>query len=287
MATEIIERNETGCVYRNEDLRSKKFTGADLRGAVFENCTLGISATNKAVIFMISACLSLFAGYIAMLSGSVAQSLLTSDEPRLRLAGYVICGLFVVFIGVAIWTGLNNKSAKVAIGMVFLVITAGAVAYFADASATGIGTVYAVGALLLVYIMLIIGTVARATAGSLQSTLLFLVVAMGGGMFAKSLGGGVGTFIIAAATAIISKKALKSTDSSLVKTIALRISTSFGTSFKNANLTGASFKDMEVKNCDFNGAKLDNIIVDNVTETLCYYGSSGITLTGRNLNDNY
>lgn len=222
-----------------------------------------------------------------MLSGSVAQSLLTSEEPRLRLAGYIICGLFVVFIGVAVWTGLNNKSAKVAVVMIVLIIIVGAVAYFTDASATGIGTVYGVGALLLVIAMLIIGTVARATAGSLQSTVLFIIVAMGGGMFAKSLGGGVGTLIMATATAIISKKALKSADSSLVKTIALRISTSFGTSFKNADLTGASFKDMEVKNCDFNGARFGDITLDNVTETLCYYGRSGTTLTGRNLNNYY
>lgn len=277
----------SGMVFRNEDLRSKKFTGTNLRGAVFENCIFGINSSNRFIIFMISACLSLFAGYIAMLSGNVTQSLLTSDEQRLRLAGYAISGLFVVFIAVVLWSGLNYRSAKVAIGMIVLIIIVGAVAYFTDASATGIGTVYGVGALLLVIAMLIIGTVARATAGSLQSTVLFIIVAMGGGMFAKSLGGGVGTLIMALATAVISKKALKSDQDSLVKNLALRISTSFGTSFKNADLTGASFKDVEVKNCDFNRARLSNITLDNVKESLCYYGRSGATLTGRNFNNDY
>lgn len=269
----------SGTVFRNEDLRSKKFTGTDLRGAVFENCTFGISPSNRVVIFMIAAGLSLFAGYIAMLSGNVTQSLLTSDEQRLRFAGYAISGLFVVFIAVVLWSGLNFRSAKVAVGMIVLIIIVGAVAYFTDASATGIGTVYGVGALLLVIAMLIIGAVARATAGSLQSTILFIIVAMGGGMFAKSLGGGVGTLIMAIATAVISKKALKSDQDSLVKNLALRISTSFGTSFKNSDLTGASFKDVEVKNCDFNGARLSNITLDNVKESLCYYGQSGTSLT--------
>lgn len=268
-----------GIIFRDEDLRSIKFEGANLKNVVFEKCTVGISLSNRAIIFLIAACLSLFAGYIAMLSGAMTQVLLTSEVTRLQLAGYIICGLFIVFTAFAIWSGLNYKTARVAMVMLIVVIIVGMGSYIVDATAAGVGALYGLAALLLLFAMLVIGTVARATAGSLRSTIIFIIVALGGGIFAKSLGGGIGTLIMTIATAVISKRALSNPQDSLVKTIALRISTAFGTSFKNADLSGATFSNMEMKNCNFDGAKLDNIILKDVTETLCYYGSSAKTLT--------
>ena len=246
----------------------------DLTGAIFEKCTVGINPSNRVIIFIIAACLSLFAGYIAMLAGTTVQALLAAKEPRLRMAGFIICGLFLVFIAVAIWRGLHNTSLKVGAGMLVLIILIGLVSYFTEANAAGVGALYGLSSLLLVFAMLIIGAVARATAGTLQSTILFLLVALGGGMFAKSLGGGIGTLIMAIATAIISKKALANKKNSLVKYLALRISASFGTSFKNANLYGASFKNMAVNNCKFDGAVLENVKMINSTSSLCYYGTN-------------
>lgn len=271
--------NTTHSVFRNQDLRSKKFVNTNLKDAVFEKCNMGISPFNGVVIFIIAACLSLTAGYIAMLSGSAVQALLTAKEPRLQLAGYIICVLFLTSVAIAIGRGLNYSSARLALIMIGLVILIGLISYFTDAAGAGIGALYGVATLLLVFIMLLIGAIARATAGSLQSTLLFMIVAMGGGIFAKSLGGGIGTLIMTIATVVISKKALKSNKDSLIKNITLRISTAFGTSFKNTNLSGASFNDMVIKNSNFQGAQMDNIKLHNTTESLCYYGSSKNTLT--------
>lgn len=258
----------------NADLRSKNFDNLNLSQFVFENCKVGISLTNKVIIFFIAALLSLFAGYIAMKSGSLVQALIQAEKPRLQVAGYMICGFFLLVVIMAVWRGLNQSSVKLATTIIAFILLIGVIVFFVDGTAAGVGALYGVGAMLCVFIMLIVGAIARATAGSLQSTILFMIVAMGGGMFAKSIGGGVGTLIMTVATVLISKKALKNRNPSLVKYVALRISTFFGTSFKNADLSAATFKDMKVENCNFDNAITKDITLINATHTLCYYGKS-------------
>ncbi len=260
--------------FLNEDLRGKNFDNTDLSQSVFENCKVGINFTNKVVIFLIAAALSLFAGYIAMKSGSLVQTLIQSEKPRLQIAGYMICGFFILVVVMAVWRGLNQSSIKLATSIMAFIILIGIIVFFVDGTAAGVGALYGVGAMLCVFIMLVIGAIARATAGSLQSTILFMIVAMGGGMFAKSLGGGVGTLVMTVATVLISKKALKNRNPSLVKYIALRISTFFGTSFRNCDFTGATFKNMKVENCNFSGATIKDVKMINAMHTLCYYGKS-------------
>ena len=57
--------------------------------------------------------------------------------------------------------------------------------------------------------MFIVGTLSRATAGTLATNVLFIVVAMSGAMFGRSMGGGIGTVLIALACAAVSKQALE------------------------------------------------------------------------------
>jgi hypothetical protein len=55
--------------------------------------------------------------------------------------------------------------------------------------------------------MFIVGTIARAAARTL-SNILFMIVALSGGMFGKSVGGGIGTVAMAIACALMSKELL-------------------------------------------------------------------------------
>jgi uncharacterized protein YjbI with pentapeptide repeats len=76
-------------------------------------------------------------------------------------------------------------------------------------------------------------------------------------MFGKSLGGGLGTVIMAISCAIISKKALgdaKGFDS--LRKVATFITKRFGTSFRNSQLASANFSKSKIHNADFTNADI-------------------------------
>lgn len=266
-------QNLQGKSFRGADLQNINFSGADLRSADFSNANLhgadlsrsktGMMLRSKILVFIIALVVSLFSGYIAMLAGTTIQLMLKSNDSNFHIAAWVTIAFFAIFIGVAIWKGVFNAILKVYIVLIALAAAAGLFVYFTGLG-TGIGALNGLYALLLLAVMFIVGTISRATAGTLASTVLFLVVALGGGMFGKSLGGGIGTVAMALSCAYISKRALKDTsNSSLLQKLALTFSTIFGTSFKNADLTNANFSNSEVKNTNFSKAKLSGINWEN------------------------
>jgi hypothetical protein len=245
------------------DLRSADFSNANLRGADFSKAKTGMMLRSKIIVFIIALAVSLFSGFIAMLAGTTIQSMLKSDITNYHIAAWVTIAFFAIFIGVAIWKGVFKAIMGVYIILLVLALAAGLFMYFTGLG-TGIGALNGFYALLLLAVMFIVGTISRATAGTLASTVLFLVVALGGGMFGKSLGGGIGTVAMALSCAYISKRALKDiSNASLLQKIALTISTIFGTSFKNADLTNANFSNAEVKNTNFLKADLTGVNWEN------------------------
>ena len=121
---------------------------------------------------------------------------------------------------------------------------------------TGIGMLYQILALGLIGIMFFVGTIARAAAGTL-SNILFLVVALSGGMFGRSVGGGIGTVVVAIACMQISKRALSGAKGfEFLRRIAFFITTKYGTSFRGARLTDADFSGSTIQNADFTDADI-------------------------------
>jgi hypothetical protein len=245
--------------FSGTDLRGVDFSFANLKGARFVRVKTGITTASKLSLFLLSLVLSLLSGYIAMVSGKTAQVLLQSGEPMLRIGGYITTVFFLVFTIAAVWKGLFKVINTLLPIMIVTAIAMGLFMYLSGLG-TGKGAIYGSLSLLLMAMMFIVGTIARATVGTLGSNLLFLVVALGGGMFGKSVGGGIATMIMAIACAVISKRALADeSGKSVLKKIALRISSSLGTSFKNADLTNANFRDAELHNTDFSHAHLNGI----------------------------
>jgi uncharacterized protein YjbI with pentapeptide repeats len=268
--------------YSNEDLRGKRFNaitlynasfrGADLRGADFTSAKLigadfsqsksGIQYHFQALLFVLGFLVACFSGYLAMLAGNTVQLLLKADNQNERIVGYITCLLFVVFAAFAVWKGLFTAINKLLVIMISSAVALGAFMYFSGLG-TGIGALYGGIALLLMVLMFVVGTIARATIGTLGSNILFFVVAISGGMFGRSMGGGIGTVVMAVCCAVISKRALKSEGNSILRTIALFISSRFGTSFKNADLTNGNFTDARINNTDFSHANLAGVTWTN------------------------
>ncbi len=269
-------RNFQGKSYKGQNLANNDFSGTDIRGADFtgavlinanfSKCRTGLKTSSAVMVFIFALLLSLLSGYIAMIAGATFQVLIKSPDPNLVIAGYILPGLILFFIIMAIWKG--GKLTFLVITITIVVILLLGNLFLMTGTGTGLGSTYGSMVLILFVVMLTVGTIARATAGTLSSNIIFLIVAIGGGMFGKSVGGGIGTVVVAIACAIISKRALADKKKfPWLNKIAVSVGLYFGTSFKGADLTGADFSDSTINNTNFTGAKLSGVKWENSKKT--------------------
>jgi len=256
------EQNLQNADFSGSDLRGADFNGANLSNSNFSNTKTGLSISSFILIFILSLVISLLSGYIAMLTGTTIQTMFGSGDKNIVLAGYITSGLFIVFILLTIWKG-GGFTMKIVFPVILLALILGAI-FILTGAGTGMGAFYGVIAICLFVLMFYVGTISRASAGTLASNVLFIIVALGGGMFGKSIGGGLGTVVMALSCAAISKRALKGTKGfEFLSSVALKVGTYFGTSFKSADLTNANFSSSVIKNTNFTDAKLDGVNWEN------------------------
>ena len=280
-------KNLQNASFKNQDLSNTSFAGSDLRGADFTGSNLsgadltntrtGLTSLTVILIFIGALAVSLLSGYIAMLAGRTVQLMIASKDSNVRLAAIVCAVIVVLFIIYSYLKGINNGIKNLVIPVVVLALIIGIVAKISGLG-TGRGVLYLVLTLVLVAIMFVVGTIARATAGTLSSGVLFLVVALGGGMFGKSVGGGIGTVIMAISCAIISKRALTDVRGfDELKRIATFITRTFGTSFRHTILSNTTFSESKIRNADFTKADISLTNWGGSKRINCISGSSIIT----------
>ena len=277
----LRDRNLSYANFIDSDLRGADFTGSDLTGANFTHVKTGITTLNKILIFIVAFAVSLLSGYIAMLAGNTIQSMLKSPEPRIRIVGYITIGLVIAFIAFSFLRGGKNAIMQLLVPAAIVALIVGIAAKLSGLG-TGMGMLYLILAIVLTAVMFIIGTVARSAAGAALSNILFVVVAIGGGMFGKSLGGGIGTVIMAISCALISKKALsgaKGFDG--LRRLACWITSRFGTSFRNSNLTDANFSNSAISNSDFTNADVSTVEWGDSRKMNCIINENWIKGDGR------
>jgi uncharacterized protein YjbI with pentapeptide repeats len=251
-------RNEdlSNARFSNTDLRGTDFTGSDLRGADFNHVKTGITPVNTSLIFVAALVVSAFSGYVAMLTGRTIQAMLASDDSKIRTAGIASLVIILLFIIFSLWKGVGNAVYKLVIPVIVLASVLGIIAYVSGMG-TGRGMLFLALSLVLVVAMFIVGTIARAAAGSLSTNLIFIAVAMAGAMFGKSVGGGIGTVILAISCALISKRALSGAKGfESIRKITYYITSKFGTSFRSSRLADAHFSRSRIRNSDFSNADI-------------------------------
>ena len=236
--------------FSNSDLRGANFTGANLNGVDFTGIKTGITPVRLAWMFLVAMAISLLSGYLAMLGGRAVQTLLYSKVEHERTAGILAIIITILFIGCAWWVGGGHAIRTIIIPIVIFAFLAGLIIYWTGLS-TGKGMFYLALSLVLVVVMFITGTIARAMAGVL-SNVLFFVVAISGLLFGKSVGGGIGTIILALICGFISKRAIANVQGFyLLHGIALYITGRFGTSFRRAKMANTRFNQSKLRNIDF------------------------------------
>jgi len=260
--------------FENADLRGANFTGANLAGADFSHAKTGIVPKNTILIFLAALSISALSGYIAMLAGNTIQRMLSDQDNNMKAAGILTIIITVLFIVFAYWKGTTSAVTNLIIPFIIAAILVGLTAYFSGLG-TGKGMLNLILALLLVLVMFVVGTVARATAGTL-SNLLFIIVALSGGMFGKSVGGGIGTVIMAVSCAVVSKKALSGAKGYKgLRTIALYITSKFGTSFRRCRMANADFsQSKKISNADFSNADTSFVLWGKAKKVNCILNTS-------------
>ena len=268
MTKQYSNKNLQKASFKNEDLSNASFADSDLRGADFSGANLtnanftkvktGIPLLNTGLLFLAALIASLLAGYIAMLTGRTVQGMLASTDQRVKYAAYLSIALDLLFIIYAWWKGVNSAIKNLVLPVVIYALLLGIV-FNLSGLGTGKGMLYMILNIVLMVVMFIVGAMARSAAGSL-SGIFFIIVALSGGMFGKSLGGGIGTVIMAVACAVISKKALSGAKGfDFLQKIALSITKKFGTSFRNTKLANADFSQSNIQNTDFTNADIEAV----------------------------
>jgi uncharacterized protein YjbI with pentapeptide repeats len=269
MPNDYSNRNLQKASFKNENLANTSFLGSDLRGADFSgsdltgadltNVKTGITPLNTSLIFLAALVVSMLSGYVAMLAGTTVQGMLTSGDEKIRMAGNASVVIILLTFFYYYLNGGRTVVRNFLLPVIILSVLIGIVAYFSGLG-TGRGMLFLVLSLLLVVVMIIVGTVSRASAGVLSCSILFLIVAVVGSIFGKTVGGGIGTVIMAVGCALISKRALSGAKGfESLRKITSIITCKFGTSFRNARLTNANFSESKICNADFTNAELSSV----------------------------
>jgi hypothetical protein len=252
-------KNLANANFSGSDLRGADFSGADLTGADLTNAKTGITPLRTGVIFFVSLLVSLLSGYVAMLAGATVQVMLKSGDEKIRAAGILSMILILGFVLYYYWKGGRSVIRHLFLPIVIISVVLGLAAHFSGLG-TGKGMAFLILSLILTLVMLIVGTIARATAGVLSSTIIFILVAVSGSLFSKSVGGGLGATILAISCGIISKRALGGAKGfePLLRITSL-ITSKWGTSFRNATLSNVDFSGTKIRNADFTNADLSGV----------------------------
>jgi len=270
------DENLSNVDFSGSDLRGVNFSGSDLSGADFTTVRTGIPTTIVVWLFLVSLAVSLLSGYMAMLTGRTIQGMLKSGDPYLGAAGIIAIALSVLFIAYAWWKGGGTAIRNLIIPASIVALIIGLVAYFTGVG-TGKGMAYLILCNILLAAMVVIGTIARAAAGSL-SNILFLIVALSGGMFGRSVGGGIGTVVMAIACMQISKRALSNAPGfEGLRRIAASITSKYGTSFRHAKLENANFSHAKIHNADFSNTDFALVNWGDSTKMHCLVNGKIVT----------
>ena len=264
MRTDYSNKNFQKAFFNDENLAYTDFSGCDLRGANFTGSNLtgadltfvrtGITPKNVVLLFLAALVLSAISGYIAMLAGRTIQGMIASTDINIRNAGIIAAILIMLYILYFMWKGGGRALRNLLVPASVIALLVGLAGYLTGIS-SGMGMVYLGLSIFLVAIMFITGTIARAAAGTLSSTILFILVALAGSIFGNSVGGSIGTIIMAIACAIISNRALGGAKGfEALRKVAYFITRRFGTSFRNTKLMHVNFSHSQINNADFTNA---------------------------------
>ena len=243
--------------FRNADLRGADFSSSNLHGAVFESCLTGISPLRSMSILAISIIASIGVGIVSAWSVENLRALFQSPEKRFVYAGVVSVVEFLAFAIVLFRFGLKQALATAFSFGVILFLALG-VLILALGAGPGTAAFSVVVSVILMTATLLLSILVRSLGGMLGNV-LFIVVAVSGALAGKWAGARFAGAFIAILSAIMAKQAVQGNPKfEAIRKTGFKVLGKYGTSFRNADLTDASFDHSSLRNCDFRNATLRN-----------------------------
>jgi len=285
MSQDFRRANLQGKSFRKQDLSGADFSYADIRGADFTDATLveadfshiyaGLQSRWLIILILASLILAFVAGLdsayggasigvLLVHRGSYGLDFLFSILALLTLVGFVflatrrgwgteVGGLAVILASTIAFVAAVGTSEAIAGAVVQAVAIAGAVAglvtgalaitatrMLADKSILGVAIVLA-----------LLGSVTGASLGIPQDS--------SGALISGAIGAGIATVALAWLSIYAANQTLAD-DSRyfLIRSLTITLCATGGTSFKNANLSGANFAQAQLKHTDFRKTTLTN-----------------------------
>ncbi|MGB3693099.1 MAG: pentapeptide repeat-containing protein, partial [Spirulinaceae cyanobacterium] len=274
--------NLAGADFRGADIRGTNFTKANLTGVDFQEAKAGLPRRWMVVQMLFSLALAAISGFCSILVGAFVTFIFDSSDLEYQIAGWLTLAILVIFSIIILRQGTNVAlSAGAFVGAVavagifagtftFTVAVAGLVGVtglFATAVAVTLMVTLAVeftGALALAVAFTVVGTDVGAVVLAVALVFTGAVALVSTGALALVSTGVLVTTLAVVVTgaliilsAYIGWQTIKGNEKyTLIKTIAVALAATGGTSFRQANLTEAEFHKATLKNTDFRKATL-------------------------------
>jgi hypothetical protein len=239
--------------FSGKDLRGADFTGANLRAANFSNATLGVAPRVGVMLLVIGILISVGAGVAIGWSVDGLRHRISADRWDEVAEGSSVALILVILVAVIIWKGFD-LAFKVVVAVYFTMLVINVVANLIWDEVEYVRMLRATAIVIFLVLAVAAGIFGRVVGGVFGSWSI-AVVAVLGGLASGRFEGGLAGILVAISLVTISKRAVRGDprDRSLRKE-AHRLIHRWGTSFRDADLTGADFTGVNVSLCDLRGA---------------------------------
>ncbi len=274
----------TGVDFSYSDIRGADFTNAILRGANFSHTKTGLQRRWAIMIFFVSLTLSGLSGCISAVGGSLVGFILINSARSHLYVGVSCLIILLVFFLLSIRKGVLAACGFLAVAIALAVVTALAWAGFIAVVWTGLAAtsdameiapivaLIATGtvAVIVTAVGAVIVTITAAVTGAIAGTLAVTVTVMVAGLLAGAISvyammvnpvagivAGVVSVVLVILSAYVGCCAIfEDKKQNFVRKMAISLTTKYGTSFRNADLTDADFTEAKLKSADFTKAKV-------------------------------
>ncbi|AFY53660.1 putative low-complexity protein [Rivularia sp. PCC 7116] len=274
----------TGVDFSNSDIRGTDFTNAILRDANFSHTKSGLQRRWAIILIFLSLLLCAVSGLMSAIGGSLVGFILV-DSARSNVYVGASCLIilliyFLLSIGKGVLSACVFLAVTIALAIVAAVSWAGFVAVFwsglaTTSEATQIAPIVAVVtmgtvAVIVTAVGAVCVTISAAITGAIAGVFAVMIAVMIAGVVAGAVSvyammvnpvagvvAGIVSLVLVILSAFIGITAIsEDKKQNFVRKIAISLTTRYGTSFRNADLTDADFTQAKLKSANFTKAKI-------------------------------
>jgi len=215
---------------------------------------------------------SLAVGAASGWAGATLRHLLSSPDSTQRVIGGIVTSYVVLLLAGSLQRGMRATERRMLPPILVLSALATVTGWLLGG--TGAAGVAMLALSLAIYVLVVLGTLARTLAGTFGQV-LFVVVALSGALVGKLLGGGFPAAAIALGAMVLGRRSLSGDQRSpSVARVAVDLACAFGTSFRGADLRGAQLDGAVLAYTDVEHALLDPGALQHASVRTCKLDSS-------------